>query len=126
MAEKFFFCKKCGNVIGPVKGPTLKLECCGEPMTELVANTVDAAKEKHVPVVAINGNLVKVEVGSVPHPMMKEHHIAWVLLKTAKGLQKKLLAVDGAPEASFALTDDDKVVEVYEFCNLHGLWKTVL
>lgn len=126
MAEKFFFCKKCGNVIGPVKGPSLKLECCGEPMSELVPNTEDASKEKHVPVVTVDGSTVKVEIGSAPHPMLKEHHIAWILLMTAKGQQKKALAQDGLPEASFALTADDKAVEAYAFCNLHGLWKTVV
>ncbi|MDO4540150.1 MAG: desulfoferrodoxin family protein [Syntrophomonadaceae bacterium] len=126
MAEKFFLCKICGNVIGPVKGPSLKLECCGEPMTELVANTVDAAQEKHVPVATVSGNTVKVEVGSVPHPMLKEHHIAWVWLKSEQGVQRKKLPVDGAPQAVFALTEDDKAVEVYEYCNLHGLWKAAV
>ena len=88
-------------------------------MTELKPNTVEASQEKHLPVVTIEGNIVKVKVGSVEHPMTEEHHIAWIYLETEQGGQRKKLAVGSKPEAG-----GDKVVGVYEYCNLHGLWLT--
>ncbi len=122
--KKFYICKHCGNMIGTIHNSGVPIVCCGEPMTELKPNTVDAAQEKHLPVVAIEGNIVKVKVGSVEHPMAEEHHIAWIYLETAQGGQRKKLAVGSKPEAEFALTADDKVLGVYEYCNLHGLWLT--
>jgi superoxide reductase len=92
-------------------------------MEELVPNTVDAAKEKHVPVVTVEGNKVVVEVGSVAHPMLEEHFIQWIYLQTKNGGQRKCLVPGQEPKAVFAL-EDDEVVAVYEYCNLHGLWKT--
>jgi superoxide reductase len=104
----------------------VQMICCGDPMTEVVPNTTDAAQEKHVPVIGVDGNKVTVDIGSVPHPMTPEHHIAWVYLETEKGGQRKCLPVDGAPQISFSLTADDKVVAAYAYCNLHGLWKASL
>lgn len=95
--------------------------CCGEEMEELVANTVDASKEKHVPVVTVEGGKVTVKVGSVPHPMTEEHFIMWVYLQTEKGGQRKAFKPGDEPTAEFALIDD-KPVAAYEYCNLHGLW----
>lgn len=92
-------------------------------LTEMVANTTDAATEKHVPVIEASGNLVKVTVGSVAHPMLEAHSIQWIALETAEGVQKKALRPGDAPEALFALTDTDRPVAAYEYCNLHGLWK---
>lgn len=83
--QKFFICKHCGNLVGMIHNAGVKIICCGEPMTELVPNTTDAAGEKHLPVVEVSGKQVTVSVGSVPHPMTEEHHIAWVYLQTAKG-----------------------------------------
>jgi superoxide reductase len=97
--------------------------CCGEQMTELVPNTVDAAKEKHVPVIKVDGKKVTVKVGSVPHPMTEEHLIKWIYLQTEGGAQRKCLNAGDAPEATFMLTEGDKPVAAYEYCNLHGLWK---
>lgn len=94
-----------------------------EGLTELKANTTDAAAEKHVPVVSIDGNTVTVTVGSVPHPMTEEHQISWILLKTDKGHQIKEFAHTDAPTAVFELSDGEKAEEAYEYCNLHGLWK---
>lgn len=96
--------------------------CCGEEMEELVANTVDAAKEKHVPSVTIEDNIVRVEVGEVLHPMEEKHYIMWIYLHTKKGIQRKDLQPGQEPKAVFAL-EDDEVIAVYEYCNLHGLWK---
>ncbi len=121
---KFFRCKHCGNLVGTIKDAGVPMVCCGEEMTELVPNTVDAAQEKHVPVVNVDGNLVKVAVGSVPHPMEEAHSIQWVYLHTEKGGQRKGLNPGDTPEVTFALTDDDTAIEVYEYCNLHGLWVT--
>lgn len=122
--KKFYICKHCGNMIGMIKSSGVNVVCCGDPMTELKPNTVEASQEKHLPVVTIEGNIVKVKVGSVEHPMTEEHHIAWIYLETEQGGQRKKLAVGYKPEAEFALAGGDKVVGVYEYCNLHGLWLT--
>ena len=122
--KKFYICKHCGNMIGMIKSSGVNVVCCGDPMTELKPNAVEASQEKHLPVVTIEGNIVKVKVGSVEHPMTEEHHIAWIYLETEQGGQRKKLAVGSKPEAEFALAGGDKVVGVYEYCNLHGLWLT--
>lgn len=122
--KKFYICKHCGNMIGMIKSSGVNVVCCGDPMTELKPNTVEASQEKHLPVVTIEGNIVKVKVGSVEHPMTEEHHIAWIYLETEQGGQRKKLTVGSKPEAEFALAGGDKVVGVYEYCNLHGLWLT--
>jgi superoxide reductase len=91
-------------------------------MTKLEPGTVEASHEKHIPVVSVNGNEVKVDVGSVKHPMSEEHSILWVYLQTDRGGQRKCLAVGSEPVVTFALSDE-KPVAVYAYCNLHGLWK---
>ena len=88
---------------------------------ELVANTTDAAQEKHVPVITQKDNTVTVNVGSVEHPMLPEHFIGWVLLETECGFQIHYLKPGMKPEAVFEV--NEKVVAAYEYCNLHGLWK---
>lgn len=119
---RFFVCEHCGNKITFVEDMGVPVMCCGQKMTELVANTTDAAQEKHVPVVEKDGNKVKVVVGSVEHPMVEEHSIQWIAVETKKGSQIKYLKPGEKPEAVFSL-EDDEVVAVYEYCNLHGLWK---
>lgn len=118
--------KKCGKLVWLLRDGEGDLACCGEPMEELVANTTDGAKEKHVPVLEKEGNLVTVTVGSVLHPMLPEHYIEWIILETKKGIQKVDLQPGMKPMAQFALVDGDEVVAAYEYCNLHGLWKGVL
>lgn len=120
---KFYICQHCGNIIGMIHDSGARVVCCGDPMTPLVPNTSDGAHEKHVPVITVNGNKVHVEVGSVAHPMAEAHHIAWIYIETEKGGQRKNLVIDGAPAADFMLTDDDKLIAAYAYCNLHGLWK---
>jgi len=93
-------------------------------MEKLEANSVDAALEKHVPVVVIEGAKVSVEVGSVAHPMTAEHLIAFICLVTEKGYQIAELSAQDAPKAAFALLEGDAVLKVFEYCNLHGLWVT--
>ena len=120
--KKFFVCKHCGNMIGLLHDAGVPMMCCGEKMVELVPNTTDAAQEKHVPVATVEGNKVVVNVGSVDHPMAAEHWIQWVYLETDKGDHRKVLNPGEKPHVVFALTEDEKPVAVYEYCNLHGLW----
>ena len=123
---KIFKCNHCGNIFEVVNDAKVVPVCCGEPMRELKANTTDDAQEKHVPEVSVEGNLVKVKVGSVEHPMTEEHHIAFIYLETENGVARKDLDHTGKPEAVFALAEGEKPVAVYEYCNLHGLWKKEL
>lgn len=120
---KFYVCKTCGNLVGLINEGGGKLVCCGKEMEELVPNTVDAATEKHVPVIEVEGNKVTVKVGSVTHPMLPEHFIQWIYLVTKQGVQRKCLSPGEEPVAVFALAEGDEVEAAYEFCNLHGLWK---
>ena len=120
---KFYICKHCGNIVGLIHDSGVPLVCCGEKMSELVPNTTEGATEKHLPVVEMDGNVVKVSVGSVEHPSTEEHYIAWVYLQTAHGGQRKAIQPGEKPEVSFALQDDE-LIAVYAYCNLHGLWKT--
>lgn len=123
--HRFYRCKHCGNIVGMINASGVPVVCCGEKMEELVPNTTEAATEKHLPAVTILGNTVQVEVGSVAHPMEEKHYIQWIYLQTKNGGQRKCLAPGDAPKAIFALYDDE-VVAVYEYCNIHGLWKTEL
>lgn len=122
-SQRFFVCKKCGNLIGMIFNKGVPMVCCGEKMEELVPNTVDAAQEKHVPAVVVDGNKVIVDIGSVPHPMLEEHYIEWVYIETKRGGQRKTLSPGEEPHVEFTLIDDE-VINVFEYCNLHGLWKT--
>ena len=97
--------------------------CCGEKMEEMKAGTTDGALEKHVPAVNVNGNEVTVQIGEVEHPMLEEHFIEFIWLETKLGHQVKSLKPGDEPKAKFALAEGDEVVAVYEYCNLHGLWK---
>lgn len=121
---KFYVCKVCGNVVELIHNGGGTLVCCDQPMQELVANTTDAAQEKHVPVVVKDGANITVKIGSVPHPMIPEHFIQWVYLQTEKGGQRRVLSAGAAPEATFVITDDNKATAAYAYCNLHGLWKS--
>ena len=125
--QKFFICKKCGNLIGLIKDEGVPMSCCDEPMEELVPNTVEASAEKHLPDVTVSGggDGILVKIGSAPHPMEEAHHIAFVYVETGRGGQRKCLNIGEAPELSFCFAND-KPVAVYAYCNLHGLWKTAI
>ena len=112
MAKKFYKCAKCGNIISKYVDSGVPVVCCGEPMMELVANSTDAAGEKHVPVVEVNGNKVIVKVGEVAHPMTE----------TNFGGHERVLSHTDEPKAEFVLADGEKALRAYEYCNLHGLW----
>ena len=120
--QKLFICRHCGNIVVKIHDGGGELVCCGEPMEALVANTVDAAKEKHVPVACVEGDRVYVAVGSAPHPMLEAHYIQWVYLHTTEGGHCKLLQPGAEPKVAFTLNPQEKPLCVYEYCNLHGLW----
>ena len=122
---KFYICEHCGNIVTKIHDAGVPVVCCGQKMKEIVPGVVEASVEKHLPVVTVEGDLVRVNVGSVAHPMAEEHSILWVYLETDRGGQRKELAVGAAPEVVFAVKDE-RPVAVYAYCNLHGLWKTEL
>ncbi len=123
MEMKFYRCKKCGQIVAIVEKKACPIMCCGEPMEEIIPGTTDAAVEKHVPVYEVKDNKVYVTVGEVEHPMLAEHYIEWIALQTKNGNQRKTLKPEEAPKAVFAILEDDEVLAVYAYCNLHGLWK---
>lgn len=117
---EFYRCEKCGNIVALVKKGGGTLTCCGQAMTQLVANTTDASKEKHVPAVTKEDGKVKVSVGSTLHPMLAEHYIEWIALAADSKVVFKFLKPGEEPKAEFAQAQSGTV---YEYCNLHGLWK---
>ena len=120
---KVFICEHCGNIVEKIRDRGVPVMCCGQPMTELVPGTTDGAAENHVLAVTVDGNKVSVAVGSVEHPMLEEHYIEWIAVETANGVQRKALKPGEKPAAEFVLADGESVTAVYEYCNLHGLWK---
>jgi superoxide reductase len=157
MKEMLFYrCEKCGNMVALIKSGGGELTCCGQAMTKLQANTVDASQEKHVPAVKYEAGKIKAAVGSVPHPMLVEHHIEWialvagnkfemVYLKPGMEAKAEFVCPTGEDSEIFVGKDDEVVpncegapcnfvskenpiteVTVYEYCNLHGLWQATL
>jgi superoxide reductase len=123
MAERLevYKCDACGNIVEVIHGGAGELVCCGEPMKLQVENTVDAAKEKHVPVIEKVEGGVKVKVGDVPHPMEEKHYIEWVEIIAGDKADRQFLNPGETPEAFFKT--DAENVSAREYCNLHGLWK---
>ena len=123
MAQATFYrCAKCGNIVALVKKGTCIPQCCGEQMEVLVAGSVDAAVEKHVPSVTRADGKIFVQVGSVEHPMLDVHYIEWIALATESDLNMHFLTPEDKPVAVFA-DDGASDATVYAYCNLHGLWK---
>ncbi|MBR0112219.1 MAG: desulfoferrodoxin [Clostridia bacterium] len=120
---KFYKCAHCGNIVVYLENKGVPVMCCGQKMEEIIPGSVDAAVEKHVPVIFAADDKVTVKVSEVAHPMIPEHHIAWIVLQTKSGYQMKYLDPEGEPEAQFSVMDDE-IVAAYEYCNLHGLWKS--
>ena len=123
MAERpeIYKCEACGNIVAVLHGGAGELVCCGADMVKQVENTVDAAKEKHVPAVEKGDGFIKVKVGDVPHPMEEKHYIEWVELIAGGKSYYEFFCIGDPPEATFNLSAEDATVRAY--CNLHGLWK---
>ncbi|MGE4485855.1 MAG: desulfoferrodoxin [Oscillospiraceae bacterium] len=119
-AVEFYRCEICGNIVALIVKGGGTLVCCGQTMTKLEANTTDAALEKHVPVVAKEGGKIKVSVGSTLHPMLPEHYIQWIALVSGEKVEFRFLKPGEEPKAEFDAVESGTV---YEYCNLHGLWK---
>jgi len=118
---EIYKCELCGNIIEMLHEGKGEPVCCGEPMKLFVENTVDAAREKHVPVIEKTPSGVKVKVGSVAHPMEEKHYIEWIEVITGGKAYRQFLKPGDAPEAEFCITGENIIAR--EFCNLHGLWK---
>ena len=121
--NRFYYCSICKRLVYALDEKQTHMTCCGKAMTKLEANVTDAANEKHVPVVNVNGNVCEVVIGEVIHPMTEAHYIQVIALETNKAMHIKELSYTDEPKATFALLEDEKVIEAYEFCNLHMLWK---
>jgi len=120
--KQVYKCEVCGNIVEVLHTGVGELVCCGQPMDLQEENTVDAAKEKHVPVIEKTADGLKVKIGSEPHPMTEEHHIEWIEVIVDGHACRQFLEPTGQPEAEFKMTGDK--IEAREYCNLHGLWKT--
>lgn len=122
--QKFYYCKHCGNFATMMNDSGVRMVCCGEPMALIEANSTEAVYEKHLPEVTKAGDdKIRVQVGSVIHPMAEAHFIKWIFVQTKQGGQFKFLQPGQEPVAEFAFTEDE-VETVFEYCNLHGLFKT--
>jgi superoxide reductase len=121
MRLQIYKCEVCGNMVEVIHEGKGQLVCCNQPMKQMVENTVDAAKEKHIPVVEKTAAGVKVKVGSVAHPMEEKHYIEWVQIIAGGKSFRQFLKPGEAPEAAFEVKANIEAVR--EYCNLHGLWK---
>ena len=119
----FYRCEKCGNIVALIELGGGTLSCCGQAMTKLVANSTEAAQEKHIPIVTREDGKIKVEVGSTLHPMLPEHYIQWIAFVAEDKVQFKFLKPGEEPIAEF---DESESGMVYAYCNLHGLWDAEL
>ena len=119
---EIYKCDLCGNIVEVVHASDGTLVCCDQPMTLLTENTVDAAKEKHVPVIEKTASGIKVKVGDVAHPMEEKHYIEWIEVIADGKSYMKFLNPGEAPEAEFEIAADQ--VTAREYCNVHGLWKS--
>lgn len=118
---EIYKCEVCGNIVEVLHEGKGELVCCGKPMKLFTENTVDAAREKHVPVIEETANGVKVKVGSVAHPMEEKHQIEWIEIIADGKAYRQFLKSGETPEALFEVKGDK--ITAREYCNLHGLWK---
>lgn len=123
MEQKYLRCKKCGNIVAVVKNNGKEIVCCGQNMSQIIPGEIDAAKEKHIPVVKRENNIVTVTVGDILHPMQEDHYIEWISIQTKAGNQRKALKPGDIPQKEFLIEETDEIEAVYAYCNLHGLWK---
>ena len=122
MSVRFFRCNRCGQIITIVKDTNLPVTCCMAEMEELVACSVDADREKHVPCTVVVNGRVEVRIGVMPHPSVKEHFIEWIAIETTEGVTIKHLKAGDEPVAYFMLDEGEELVHAYAYCNQHGLW----
>ncbi|MCL2172770.1 MAG: desulfoferrodoxin [Candidatus Bathyarchaeota archaeon] len=124
-SQKFYICKHCGNIADLINNKHKPLVCCGEKMSELIPNTVEASIEKHLPLITkgLVADSISVQIGSILHPMENEHHISFVYVESERGGQCRYFKVGEEPKLVFCFSND-KPIAVYAYCNLHGLWKT--
>ena len=119
---EIYKCEKCGNIVEVLHGGGGDLVCCGQDMKRYIENTVDAAKEKHVPVIESTPTGVKVKVGSAPHPMEEKHYIEWIEVLADGQAYRQFLNPGAAPDAAFDILADNITARAY--CNIHGLWQS--
>ncbi|HSA06501.1 MAG TPA: desulfoferrodoxin [Candidatus Gastranaerophilales bacterium] len=119
--NEVYKCELCGNIVEVLNGKTGALVCCGQNMKLMREGVVDASLEKHVPVIEITPNGIKVSVGSIEHPMLQEHYIEWIEVIADNKICRKYLNPGEKPEAEFPVKAEN--ITVREYCNLHGLWK---
>ena len=122
MKLQFFKCEHCGNIAVKLFDEGPALFCCGEKMSELGPDSVEASHEKHIPVIDFVDGVVRVKVGEEPHPMIDTHWITMIVLETNRGFQYAKLNPGDAPEAEFALAPGENPIAAYDYCNIHGLW----
>ncbi len=120
----FYKCEKCGNIVELINDAGVPLVCCGEEMAKLEAQSADQTTEKHVPIATREGGKINVVVGSTLHPMEDKHFIEWIAIVTDNGIERINLSPGQEPKAIFC--DKEGSVDVYEYCNIHGLWKSTL
>ena len=123
MKFKFYKCAVCGQIIMVVEETASPVICCGKTMEEMVPGSVDADKEKHVPILDIKDRHAYVQIGETEHPMTPEHHISWSAMRTGNSITIRELIPGSHPHVCFTLGDTDKVSEILAYCNRHGLWK---
>lgn len=122
---EIYKCDVCGNIVEILHAGAGQLVCCNQPMRNIIANTIDASKEKHVPVIEKTGGGVKVSVGSIPHPMEEKHYIEWIAIQTGGKVLRQFLKPGEAPMAVFEALKSTDPLTAFEYCNLHGLWKAL-
>lgn len=118
---QIYKCEICGNIVEMLHEGNGELVCCNENMKLYNENTVDAAKEKHVPLIEKNGEEYIVKVGSIEHPMLDKHYIEWVQIIADGKAYRHFLKPGDKPEAKFKI--DAEKITAREYCNLHGLWR---
>ena len=123
MKRKFLICKHCGNLVEMIEDSSANITCCGEVMEEIVANTTEAATEKHIPVYTENENEVTITVGETIHPMEDNHYIKWINVETNKGHYHFNLKPGMDPTVKFRKDATENILRIFSYCNLHGLWK---
>lgn len=120
---KFYKCPVCGQIVEKIKDKNIPIMCCGKVMEEVPANTVEASTEKHIPIINMEKNVASIEVGSIAHPMEEAHYIEFIYVVTNKGNYRYNLKPNDEAKITLVLSDNEKIMSAYAYCNLHGLWK---